>query len=69
MVHEISVESWTVDADVVLNLLAMLTELKVLKVHVGPSNFTPEHLEELLTFKDGQKKWENLSFLEVRFNP
>lgn len=63
-IHELSIESWNVDADVVVNLVRKLQPY-VLRIYVGPKNFSPEHLEEMLHFKLGQR----LKQLEIRFNP
>ncbi|OJT08972.1 hypothetical protein TRAPUB_106 [Trametes pubescens] len=45
-VREFSFESWIVDADIFVNLMALLPSLTSLKMYIGP-NFAPEHLEEI----------------------
>ncbi|KAG5335766.1 hypothetical protein C0989_000426 [Termitomyces sp. Mn162] len=47
LVYHLSVETWNVDADVLTNLLRLLPSLRTLIVWIGPSNFSPEHLEEM----------------------
>ncbi|KAG8219626.1 hypothetical protein J3R82DRAFT_581 [Butyriboletus roseoflavus] len=46
-IKEFSLETWSVDADVVVNLLAFLSRLSRITLFVGP-NFAPEHLDEML---------------------
>ncbi|KAH7885994.1 hypothetical protein F5I97DRAFT_1809443 [Phlebopus sp. FC_14] len=62
-VQELALETWTVDADVVVNLLGVLPRLSGISLFVGP-NFAPEHLEELLA-----KPREGLRYLSLRFRP
>ena len=62
-VRGFSVESWTADAEVIINILRLLSKLQSLNVWVGPTNFSPEHLEELLS------KPLTLQYLSVRFQP
>ncbi|KAI0375431.1 hypothetical protein BV20DRAFT_986123 [Pilatotrama ljubarskyi] len=62
-VREFSFESWTVDADIFVNLMALLPSLTYLKIYIGP-NFAPEHLEEIF-----QKPRQHLRFLSMRFRP
>ncbi|KAF9245912.1 hypothetical protein BU15DRAFT_70971 [Melanogaster broomeanus] len=62
-VKEFSLETWTVDADVIVNLLGLLPRLSSVTLFVGP-NFAPEHMEEVL-----EKPRENLRYLSLRFRP
>lgn len=55
--------SWTVDPDVLVNLLALLPNIHSLTLFVGPS-FSPEHLEDLF-----KKPRPLLRFLSIRFRP
>lgn len=63
-IQNLYVHDWTVDADVVLNIIALLPNLQLLSIWVGPSNFTPEHLEEMFEDPIG-----NLRYLSLRFRP
>ncbi len=63
-VKELAVETWTVDADVLINLVRVLPNLQSLTLWVGPTNFVPEHLEELLS-----QPLEHLRYLSLRFRP
>ncbi|KZT74964.1 hypothetical protein DAEQUDRAFT_753628 [Daedalea quercina L-15889] len=62
-VRHFSLECWTVDADVVVNLMGLLHHMKGLALFIGP-NFAPEHLEEMF-----QKPKEGLQFISLRFRP
>ncbi|KAI5120587.1 hypothetical protein M0805_002537 [Coniferiporia weirii] len=62
-VREFRLESWTADAQVVINLLALLDNLASLTLFVGP-NFAPEDLLEV--FGDHR---EELQHLSLRFRP
>lgn len=62
-VKEFSLEAWSVDADVVVNLMALLSRLTAIALFVGP-NFAPEHMEEVL-----EKPRETLSYISLRFRP
>jgi hypothetical protein len=62
-VRGLSVESWSVDAEVVINLLRMLPLLQSLSIWVGPTNFAPEHLEQLFS------KPLAIQYLAIRFRP
>lgn len=66
-IKELRLESWNVDPQVVINLLALLSEphvnIKRMTIWVGP-NFGPENLEDIL-----QRPRTNLETLEVRFRP
>ncbi|KAF8167529.1 hypothetical protein B0H34DRAFT_644878 [Crassisporium funariophilum] len=63
-VKEVFIEAWSVDANVIVNLLRLLPEIKLLSIWIGPENFAPEHLEELF-----QKPLSELTFLSLRFRP
>ncbi|KJA28560.1 hypothetical protein HYPSUDRAFT_129597 [Hypholoma sublateritium FD-334 SS-4] len=63
-VKELAVKTWTVDADVLLNLVRLLPNLQSLTLWIGPTNFSPEHLEELLA-----QPLEHLRYLSLRFRP
>ena len=63
-VKEFSVECWSVDADVIVNLIHLLPKLQTLNIWIGPDNFTPEHLEELFL-----KPFLELKYLSLRFRP
>jgi|SRR5882762_1255057 hypothetical protein len=45
-VRELALETWTADADVVVNLIDILPNITDLTLFIGP-NFAPEHLEEI----------------------
>ena len=64
LVKEFSVECWSVDADVIINLVQLLPGLQTLNIWVGPDSFTPEHLEELFL-----KPFLELKYLSLRFRP
>ncbi|EAU92313.1 hypothetical protein CC1G_00532 [Coprinopsis cinerea okayama7 len=66
MIYELSVELWTVDADILVNIVGMLRtyRLKSLTIWIGPNNFSPEHLEEMF-----QRPIESLVYLGLRFRP
>ena len=63
-VKEFSVECWSVDADVIVNLIHLLPKLQTLNIWVGPDSFTPEHLEEVFL-----KPFLELKYLSLRFRP
>lgn len=63
-VQALSVHAWTVDADIVLNIIALLPNLESLEIWIGPENFAPEHLEELFG-----KPLQSLRYLSLRFRP
>lgn len=63
-VQRLYVHDWTVDADVVLNIITLLPNLQSLSIWIGPSNFTPEHLEEMFEDPIG-----DLRYLSLRFRP
>lgn len=63
VVQTFTLASWTVDADVFINLLALLPNIRELTLHIGP-NFAPEHLEELF-----QEPRPTLKYLSLRFRP
>ncbi|KAH9937351.1 uncharacterized protein B0H18DRAFT_970186 [Fomitopsis serialis] len=62
-VRHLSLECWTVDADVVVNLIALLHRMREMSLLIGP-NFAPEHLEEMF-----QKPKHGLRFISLRFRP
>lgn len=62
-VKDFGMVTWTVDADVIVNLLGILPRISSLLLFVGP-NFAPEHLEEIF-----HKPRDNLCFLSLRFRP
>lgn len=62
-IKELSLETWSVDADVVVNLMALLSQLSRITLFIGP-NFAPEHLEEML-----EKPREALDYISLRFRP
>ena len=64
LVKELSVECWSVDADVIVNLVQLLHKLQTLNIWIGPDNFTPEHLEEMFL-----KPFLELKYLSLRFRP
>lgn len=59
-----SIETWTVDAEVVINLVGLLRKLEYLSLRVGPTNFAPEHLEEIFS-----KHMPSLKYISLRFRP
>ncbi|KAF8956082.1 hypothetical protein BDZ97DRAFT_1907336 [Flammula alnicola] len=63
-VKEFSVEAWSVDAEIVINLVHLLPNLQSFNLWVGPNSFTPEHLEELFS-----KPLMGLRYLALRFRP
>ena len=63
-VKEFSVECWSVDAEVIVNLVQLLPKLQRLNIWVGPDSFTPEHLEELFL-----RPFLELKYLSLRFRP
>ena len=62
-VRTFALESWTVDADILVNLVALLPNIRELTLFVGP-NFAPEHLEDLF-----KKPRSHLKCLSLRFRP
>ncbi|OAX44466.1 hypothetical protein K503DRAFT_765080 [Rhizopogon vinicolor AM-OR11-026] len=62
-VKDFGVVTWTVDADVLVNLLDILPRISSLLLFVGP-NFAPEHLEEIF-----DKPRQDLRLLSLRFRP
>ena len=62
-VRALSLESWTVDADGFVNLMALLPSVVRLSIFVGP-DFAPEHLEEVF-----QRPKPSLRELSLRFRP
>ncbi|KAH9835889.1 uncharacterized protein C8Q71DRAFT_836782 [Rhodofomes roseus] len=62
-VRHFTLECWIVDADVVVNLIALLHRMKEMTLFIGP-NFAPEHLEDMF-----QKPKEGLKLISLRFRP
>jgi len=62
-VQRFSLECWTVDADIVVNLIALIPQVLELSLYIGP-NFAPEHLEEMF-----DKPRVSLKILSLRFRP
>ncbi|KAL5536144.1 hypothetical protein ACEPAF_4249 [Sanghuangporus sanghuang] len=62
-VRSLRIQSWTADAQVIINLLAQLDNLIALALFVGP-NFAPENLLEIF-----EKPRERLESLSLRFRP
>ncbi|KAG6380991.1 hypothetical protein JVT61DRAFT_5386 [Boletus reticuloceps] len=58
-VNGFSLETWSVDADVVVNLVNLLPRLSRITLFVG-SDFAPEHMEEIL-----EKPREALSYISL----
>ncbi|KAG5652925.1 hypothetical protein H0H81_003068 [Sphagnurus paluster] len=46
-VQHLAIHTWQIDADVLINLVPMLPNLETLDLWIGPTNFAPEHLEQL----------------------
>ncbi len=65
-VRELSLETWNVDADIFINLVRLLPNLESLSLRIGPSNFSPEHLEELFS---PAHYFQRLKYLSLRFRP
>ena len=64
LVKEFSVDCWSVDAEVIVNLVHLLPKLQRLNIWIGPDSFTSEHLEELFL-----KPFLELKYLSLRFRP
>lgn len=66
-IKEFSLETWRADAEVVINVLALvlLEEecLRTLSLYIGP-NFSPEHLEEMF-----RRTNVGVRCLNLRFRP
>ena len=62
-VKELALETWKVDADVVVNLIDILPKVVYLTLFIGP-NFAPEHLEEIF-----EVPRPDLQFISLRFRP
>ncbi|KAJ7665365.1 hypothetical protein DFH06DRAFT_1187130 [Mycena polygramma] len=63
-VQELSLHNeWTVDAEVMVNLLRKLPRLRSLSLCIG-TNFAPEHLKAIF-----QKPMPDLKYLSLRFRP
>ncbi|RPD64999.1 hypothetical protein L227DRAFT_519663 [Lentinus tigrinus ALCF2SS1-6] len=63
LTHSLSLECWSVDADVFVNLIALFPNLVNISMYVGP-NFAPEHLEEIFILPRPKMR-----FLSMRFRP
>lgn len=63
-VRNFTIDTWEVDADVVVNTMPFLSRLHSLTIRVGPKNFAPEHLEEIFT-----TPMPSLRTLSLRFKP
>ena len=63
-VKEFSLETWSVDAEIVINIVRLLPNLHALTIWVGPNSFAPEQLEELFS-----KPLLGLHYLALRFRP
>jgi hypothetical protein len=62
-------ESFSADADVVINLVHILTNVEELTLYIGP-NFTPEHLEEMFSIEsDPRQSMRSLRYISLRFRP
>ncbi|THV06524.1 hypothetical protein K435DRAFT_960495 [Dendrothele bispora CBS 962.96] len=74
-VQTFSLESWTADAEIILNIVQLLPNLTRLTLWIGPTNFTPEHLEEMfdLRRKEAGSRCVScvgrLEYLSLRFRP
>lgn len=55
--------SWSVDADIVVNLIRLISDIRELTLYIG-INFAPEHLEEIF-----ERPMRKLRFLGLRFRP
>lgn len=62
-VEGFALETWTVDADSVVNLVHLLFRVKEMALFIGP-NFAPEHLEEMF-----ETPRLSLQFISLRFRP
>ncbi|CAA7268067.1 unnamed protein product [Cyclocybe aegerita] len=63
-VKELYVETWEMDADVFLNLVRLFPRLRVMSIRIGPTNFAPEHLEDLFS-----KPFPGIRYVNLRFRP
>ncbi|KAJ7109796.1 hypothetical protein C8R44DRAFT_263075 [Mycena epipterygia] len=62
-VQELSLDEWTVDAEVMVNLLRKLSKLRSLSLCIG-TNFAPEHLKIIF-----ERPRPDLQYLSLRFRP
>ncbi|KAJ8084784.1 hypothetical protein PM082_003561 [Marasmius tenuissimus] len=75
LVRTFSLESWNVDAEVLLDVVHLLPNLESLSLWIGPLNFAPQHLEELLDVSRTKKGARylvclgELRKLSLRFKP
>lgn len=63
LVQSLRVEMWSVDAQILINLLVLLKDLKSLTLWIGPS-FAPEELLEIM-----RNPRDCLLHLSLRFRP
>lgn len=63
-VREFSLETWDADAEIINHIVRLLSRLESLSLWIGPSNFAPEHLENLLL-----RPLPGLKYLSLRFRP
>ncbi|KAF5345209.1 hypothetical protein D9758_009656 [Tetrapyrgos nigripes] len=81
-VRTFNLETWTADAEIVLNLVQLLPNLTrlvlwigLLVLWIGPTNFMPEHLEEMFDLRRKSQGSRCLScvgkleYLSFRFRP
>lgn len=75
-VKEVYFESFESDPEVVLSILCMLENVKRVEVYIGPRNFEPEHLEDVLEVLAGLSEEGSggsyhmgLEWLGLRFRP
>ncbi|KAK7058649.1 hypothetical protein VNI00_002285 [Paramarasmius palmivorus] len=74
-VHFFALECWNADPEILLDIIHLLPNLRGLILWVGPLNFKPEHLEELLDITKLSKGNRcltcvgNLKDLSIRFKP
>ncbi|KAF8510004.1 hypothetical protein BU17DRAFT_77768 [Hysterangium stoloniferum] len=62
-VKSFNLSTWKVDAEVVVNVLALLSSVERLNLKIGPV-FAPEHLQDMFT-----KPLDSLKWINVRFRP
>ncbi|KAF8641094.1 hypothetical protein AX17_000737 [Amanita inopinata Kibby_2008] len=70
-VRALSLETWSVDANVFVNLVQLLPNLESLSLRIGSSDISPEHLERLLSPSPSGAKlfFKSLKYLSLRFRP
>lgn len=62
-IERFALETWTVDANLAVNLVHLLSRVKEMALFIGP-NFAPEHLEEMF-----ETPRLSLQLLSLRFRP